>query len=816
MKEKLVVIGNGMAGARTVEEILARGGGERFEITMIGDEPYGNYNRILLSNVLNGAQEANEIFLNPLAWYTDNGVELIAGVRAAAIDRESRSVALADGQSIAYDQLIIATGSRPFVPRMEGLYTEEADSVMRSGVFVFRTIDDCSKIAGTAAKARKAAVIGGGLLGLEAARGLLRFGCEVHVIHLSTSLMENQLDATAGRILKATMQKMGVHVHLEKATTSILGDSEVTGLAFKDGTTLDCDMVVISCGITPNTEIAKACGLSVERGIVVTDAMQSVDDEKIWVVGECAQHRGRVYGLVAPLWDQGVVLADRLTARKPEAVYGGSKLATKLKVMGVELASMGVTGAQEDDDEEIVYSEPKTGIYKKLIIRNGQLIGAILLGDADRAGYLIQNFDRGNALPDERALMLFDIGEAPALGATMIEMPEAAQVCNCNGVTKGAIVKCVGNGARSLKMVMEQTRAGTGCGSCKKLVGEIVDWACDGQTEEDPSVHYYVPGVPLKKTELVEAIKAQSLKSVSAVFNALAEGREDAGSKMGLASLLRSLWGAQYEDERDARYINDRVHANIQKDRTFSVIPRIYGGITTADDLIKIGQVAKKYDVPMVKFTGGQRIDLLGIKKEDLPGVWQDLGMPSGHAYAKAFRTVKTCVGTDFCRYGLGDSTTLGITLEKRYQGLETPGKVKMATAGCPRNCSEAYVKDVGYVAIGDGKWEIYIGGAAGAHIRKGDLLAVVGSHEAAITLTDRFLQYYIENARYLERTYGFVERLGIAPLRALLVDDSEGLALQLEAALKIQLDAYVDPWEEALVNKNPNQFRSELRVVNA
>ena len=814
MKEKLVVIGNGMAGARTVEEILARGGGERFEITMIGDEPYGNYNRILLSNVLNGAQEASEIFLNPLAWYTDNDVALIAGVRATAIGRTTQTVALADGSSVAYDQLIIATGSRPFVPRMEGLHNDEGG--LRSGVFVFRTIDDCSKIAGTAAKARKAAVIGGGLLGLEAARGLLRFGCEVHVIHLSTSLMENQLDASAGRILKSTMQKMGVHVHLEKGTTAILGDSEVTGLAFKDGSILDCDMVVISCGITPNTELAKECGLTVERGIVVTDGMQALDDERIWVVGECAQHRGRVYGLVAPLWDQGVVLADRITATKPEASYAGSKLATKLKVMGVELASMGVTGAQEDNDEEIVYSEPKSGIYKKLVIRNGQLIGAILLGDADRAGYLIQNFDRGSALPDERALMLFDIGDAPALGATMIEMPESAQVCNCNGVTKGAIVKCVGNGARSLKMVMEQTRAGTGCGSCKKLVGEIVDWACDGQTEEDPSIHYYVPGVPLKKTELVEAIKAQSLKSVSAVFTALADGREDAGSKMGLASLLKALWGAEYEDERDARYINDRVHANIQKDRTFSVIPRIYGGITTADDLITIGQVAKKYNVPMVKFTGGQRIDLLGIKKEDLPGVWQDLGMPSGHAYAKAFRTVKTCVGTDFCRYGLGDSTTLGIALERRYQGLETPGKIKMATAGCPRNCSEAYVKDVGYVAIGDGKWEIYIGGAAGAHVRKGDLLAVVESHEAAITLTDRFLQYYIENARYLERTYGFVERLGIAPLRAILVDDSEGLALQLEAALKIQLDAYVDPWEEALVNKTPNQFRSELAVVNA
>ncbi len=814
MKEKLVVIGNGMAGARTVEEILARGGGERFEITIIGEEPYGNYNRILLSNVLNGAQEASEIFLNPLAWYTDNNVTLIAGVRATAIDRETRRIALADGRSVSYDQLIIATGSRPFVPRMEGLHNDEGG--MRSGVFVFRTIDDCSKIAGTAAKARKAAVIGGGLLGLEAARGLLRFGCEVHVIHLSTSLMENQLDASAGRILKATMQKMGVHVHLEKATTSILGDSEVTGLAFKDGTSLDCDMVVISCGITPNTELAKECGLTVERGIVVTDGMQSIDDERIWVVGECAQHRGRVYGLVAPLWDQGVVLADRLTATKPKAAYLGSKLATKLKVMGVELASMGVTGAQEDDDEEIVYSEPKTGIYKKLVIRNGQLVGAILLGDADRAGYLIQNFDRGSALPDERALMLFDIGDAPALGATMIEMPESAQICNCNGVSKGTIVGCVKAGAKSLKMVMDKTRAGTGCGSCKKLVGELVEWACDGQTEEDPSVHYYVPGVPLKKIELVEAIKAQGLKSVSAVFTALADGREDAGSKMGLASLLKALWGAEYEDERDARYINDRVHANIQKDRTFSVIPRIYGGITTADDLIKIGEVAKKYDVPMVKFTGGQRIDLLGIKKEDLPGVWQDLGMPSGHAYAKAFRTVKTCVGTDFCRYGLGDSTTLGITLEKRYQGLETPGKIKMATAGCPRNCSEAYVKDVGYVAIGDGKWEIYIGGAAGAHVRKGDLLAVVESHEAAIMLTDRFLQYYIENARYLERTYGFVERLGIAPLRAILVDDSEGIATQLETTLKVQLDAYVDPWEEAVINKTTNQFRSELAVVNA
>jgi nitrite reductase (NADH) large subunit len=811
MKEKLVVIGNGMAGARCVEEILARGGSEKFSITMIGDEPHGNYNRILLSNVLNGSQEAHDIFLNPLAWYEESGITLIAGKRAEKICRESKTVMLDDGASVPYDQLIVATGSTPFVPPCESIHDGEGN--LRAGVYVFRTIEDCHKIASSATKARRAAVIGGGLLGLEAARGLLRFGCEVHVVHLGTHLMENQLDVSAGRILRKSMEALGVHIHLGKSTQAVLGEDRVTGLRFSDGEELACDMVVISAGIRPNIGLAKDAGLTVERALVVDDAMRSVSDPNIWGVGECVQHRGCVYGLVAPLWDQGKVLADNLTGVKPGSAYLGSKLATKLKVMGVDVACMGVTGAVEDDDEEVVYSEPKQGVYKKLVIRNGQLVGAILLGDTDKAGYLMQVFDRGDTLPDERSMILFDIGQTPP-GASILDMPDATQVCNCNGVSKGQIKAAVESGKKSLKLVMECTRAGTGCGSCKKLVGEIVDWACDGQAEEDPSTHWYVPGVPFSKAELVAEIRARSLKSVSAIFRELAGGREDVGSKMGLASLLRSLWGAEYEDERDARFINDRVHANIQKDRTFSVIPRIYGGITTGDDLIKIGQVAKKYDVPMIKFTGGQRIDLLGIAKEKLPAVWKDLGMPSGHAYAKAFRTVKTCVGTDFCRYGHGDSTRLGITLEKRYQGLETPGKVKMATAGCPRNCSEAYVKDVGYVAIGEGKWEIYVGGAAGAHVRKGDLLCVVGSHEEAIRITDRFLQFYIENGKYLERTYGFMERLGIAAVRSVVIDDSEGICERLEADMQASIDAYFDPWLEAEENKTANQFRTVLPVI--
>ena len=810
-KQKLVVVGNGMAGARTVEEILARGGGEQFDITMFGDEPYGNYNRILLSNVLNGTQDAADIFLNPLDWYTENDVTLHAPAKVQHIDRARKEVHSDDGQVTPYDKLLIATGSRPFVPPMEGLETPDGET--KHGVFVFRTLDDCHKIAGYATKCRKAAVIGGGLLGLEAARGLINYGVEVHVIHISGHLMNQQLDPAAGGILRGIMEKMGIHVHTMKATTRVLGEDSVTGLEFKDGTTLDCDMVVISTGIKPNAEIGAACGLTVERAIVTDNQMRSVDDPDVYVVGECAQHRGKVYGLVAPLWEMGTVLADHITGRNLDAAYHGSKIATKLKVMGVELASMGVTEPQDDRDEVVTFSEPKRGTYKKLIIRDGILVGAMMLGDLNKVAYLMQAFDRGTPLPEERLSLLFDMG-APSTQATMLEMPDSAQICNCNGVSKGQIRKCVEGGKRSLKMVMEATRAGAGCGSCKKLVEEVVEWAAEGQVEEDPSIHYYVPGVPYSKTDLVEQIMTRSLKSVSSVFDALAGGVEEVTAKMGLASLLKSLWGAEYEDERDARYINDRVHANIQKDKTFSVIPRIYGGVTTADDLIRIGEVAKKYDVPMVKFTGGQRIDLLGITKENLPHVWKDLGMPSGHAYGKSFRTCKTCVGTDFCRYGVGDSTGLGIKIEKRFQGIESPGKMKLATAGCPRNCSEAMVKDVGAVAVEGGRWEIYVGGAAGAHIRKGDILCVVDSHEEVIQIMGRFMQYYIENAKYLERTYSFVPRVGLDKIKAVVVDDSEGIAARLDAAMQATVEAYVDPWLEADRPATANQFVSTLPVL--
>ena len=807
-KQKLVVIGNGMAGARAVEEVLARGGADLFDIVMFGDEVYGNYNRILLSNLLNGTQTADDILINPLDWYIENNIKLHAGQRVEALDRAAKVVQSAGGIREHYDKLLIATGSRAFIPPMNGAYASEGR--LKPGVFGYRTIDDCEAIVDYAKKSKSVVTIGGGLLGLEAARAMTVLGCQSHVVHLAGHLLDMQLDVPAGAILKKAMEGMGIQVHLKKLTSEVRGTEKVEGLIFKDGSSLDCDMVIVAAGIRPNSEIGVRAGLTVERAIVVDNHMRSVDDPDIYVVGECAQHRGRVYGLVAPLWDQGKVFADHITEKNTSSVYLGSKLATKLKVMGIELASMGVTEPSEERDEVIQFTEPKKGTYKKLIVRDGRLIGSILMGDISKAAYLTQAFDRDSPLPEERLSLLFDLG-TPSTKVTLDELPADAQVCNCNGVTKGAIGACVAAGKRSTKSVMDATRAGMGCGSCKSMVKEVVEWFCGGDVQEDPSVHYYVPSIPLNKAELIKAVRQQQLKSVSSVFAALAGGVEDAPSKPALASLLITLWNDEYIDERDARFINDRVHGNIQKDGTFSVVPEMPGGVCTPAELKRIADAAVKYNVPLVKVTGGQRIDLVGVKKDDLPGIWSDIGMPAGYAWGKSYRTCKACIGTDFCRFGLGDSMGLALKIERRFRGIDSPGKLKLATAGCPRNCSEALIKDIGVVAIGDGKWEIYIGGAGGAHVRKGDLLCVVDNEDDALLYTGRFMQYYRENAKYKERTYTFLERLGAERIRAVVIDDSDGIAAELDAAMKRSTDATYDPWKEAEAPKTSNQFATAI-----
>ncbi len=536
-RRRLVVAGNGMAGARAIEEVLSRGGDELFDITVFGAEPYGNYNRILLSNVLSGKDDAAEIFINPLSWYEENAITLHAGVRAASIDREARTVTGDNGVVAPYDVLLIATGSRSFIPPLQGLH--DASGAMRSGVFGFRTLDDCTAIIAAAGTSHKAVVIGGGLLGLEAARGLMNHGCEVHVVHLGGHLMEAQLDPPGGAILRTQMEAMGVHIHLRASTTAILGEDRVTGIAFKDGTTLDCDMVVVSAGIRANVEIGRECGLTVERAILVDDAMRSIDDPAVYVVGECAQHRGRVYGLVSPLWEQARVFADHVTGVDPEAAYTGSKLATKLKVMGVELASMGQTEPSDENDEVVQFTEPKRGTYKKLIVRDGRLVGGILMGDISKAAYLMQAFDRDSPLPHERLSLLFDIG-GPPQAVTLDEMPGDAQVCNCNGVSKATLGACVAAGERDPKAVMAATRAGMGCGSCKTLVGEVVAWFAKRADADAP---------------------------------------QDAG--------------------------------------TVSLTPRMVDGQIEIEELLRIGEVAKRFNVARVRLTEGRRIDFAGLSAED-------------------------------------------------------------------------------------------------------------------------------------------------------------------------------------------------------
>ncbi len=822
---RVVVIGSGMAGDRVVDEIRSRSPG-RFAITLVGAEAQPPYNRILLSNVLQGKQEARDTLLKPVDWHVQNGVNLLAGFRATRIDRERRVVVVhecsADREpwaepgvepaiathELPYDHVVIATGSRPFVPPIPGL------DLGRAGTFVFRTLEDCERIASWASGVERAVVIGGGLLGLEAARGLLTHGVSVCVLEAAPRLMANQVDVEGARVLGAAMARLGVDVRAGVALAQVSESERGRVIRLGDGSEIPADLLVVATGIRPITDVARTSGLGVARGIVCDDQMRT-SDPRIFALGECIEHRGTLFGLVEPIWEQARVVADVLTGVAPEASYGGSKVATRLKVMGVDLAVLGDAREAAPDDEVVTFGEPARGVYQRLVIRAGRLTGAVLIGDTTAFPVLDRLYRLDELVPETRAELLFPAGASLAFDAATLS--DEDQVCNCNGVSAGAIRQAIAGGACTVPRIAACTRAGGGCGSCRGTVAALLDLA--GGPREDESEHWYVPGVPLRKAELTAAIRERGLRSVSSVFRAFAAGREDAASKPGLASLLRSIWNEAYEDERDARYVNDRVHANIQRDGTFSVVPRIYGGVTSPAELRRIADVAERYGAAMVKITGGQRIDLLGIRREDLPGVWRDLGMPSGHAYTKAFRTCKSCVGSDFCRYGIGDAVALAQQIERRFQGVESPAKMKLATAGCPRNCSEAYVKDVGLVAVEGGNWEVYVGGAAGAHVRKGDLLCTVRSHDEALGIVGRFMQYYRENARWLERTYAFVPRLGIEHLRRVLIEDSEGICARLDREMDATALAYVDPWAaDTEAPAYPGQFdaRPPLLVAGA
>ena len=793
--KQLVVIGNGMAGVACVEQILKYS--PKFEITVFGDETHVNYNRILLSSVLAGEKSTDDIVLNGLEWYQQNGIGLHLGVRITQIDRERKVVVGDDGSVTPYDKLIIATGSNAFVPPIPG--------VNKKNVFTFRSLEDTRALLERARPGLKAAVIGGGLLGLEAARGLQVQGCDVTVVHLADTLMNMQLDSTGGGYLKSKMENLGVGVLCGRATKALLGNGKVEGLEFEDGGILDAELVVIAAGIRPNAELGRRAGLKVNRGIVVDDSMRT-SDRNIYAVGECAEHNGMTYGLVAPLYEQGKVLAAAITGNE-DARYEGAVPAAKLKIMGVDVFSAGDFTEVSGETEVVKYEDPSLGIYKKLTLSKNRLQGVILVGDATDSHRYAEWLRNKTDIQMMRRTLLFPEPEGRPTdeGAGVACLSDTDTICGCLGVTKGTIVKAVHEKSiRTLKQLKECTRASTGCGSCAGSCETLLKAVAPDFEEETKKV--LCGCIPFPQEQLREVVRTQRLRSVQEILTIYGNGFGCEICKPALSYMVDVLWCGEHSEDRSARFINDRVHANIQKDGTFSVVPRIRGGVTTAAELRRIADVAEKYNVPTVKITGSQRIDLLGVKKQDLPAMWADLGMPSGQAYTKGVRMVKTCVGTEYCRFGTQDSMGAGIELEKRLENLFTPHKLKMATVGCPRNCAEATVKDIGLVGQ-EGGWQVVVGGAAGKSVRKADLLVTVTTTEEAIEAAELFFQYYRENANYLERTYDFVERLGIEKVRKETVYAPESQRKKLLARLRKAKALSRDAWLERERPVNATQF---------
>ncbi|WP_119070177.1 nitrite reductase large subunit NirB [Rubrobacter indicoceani] len=790
---RITVVGNGNAGAALVDSLLARGG-EGVRITVYGDEHVGAYDRIRLSEYMAGEIDLEGIGLRGDEWYERNGVRFRRGVRVEEIDTTAKQTRGTDGDWVAYDRLILATGSSSSVPKIPGQD--------KKGVFVFRTVRDVEEML--EASPKKAVVIGGGLLGLEAAYGLINHEADVTVLHRSPHLMNQQLDPTAGRMLTRKVEELGIKVRTKANTDEILGNGGVEGVRLTDGRELEADMVVICTGIDPNVHPARGTLIAVNNGILVNEYMET-NVEGVYAVGECTEFQGQLIGLVAPALEQVRVVVDTILGGREQA-YGGSGAATKLKVAGLDLVSAGDACGRDEGSEEIVSSDPISGVYRKAVIKDGKVTGTVLLGDASISLQMTAAVKRG--APAEEVVEL--ITGTVNVSGMELNLPDEAQVCDCNGVSKGQIVATIESlKLRKLSDVIEKTKAGRSCGTCKPLVGKVLEGVV-GEVEVEKN--YTCRCQELTAEDLRTMIKSRNLRSVSEIGETCGAGKSCQDCKPALTYLVSSTNLGKHREERHARHINDRVHANIQNDGTFSVVPRTRGGITTPDELRRIADVAERYSARMVKITGSQRLDILGVKKEDLPKAWEDLGMPSGNAYGKAFRQVKTCVGTDFCRFGVGDSTKLGVEIEKELEFLYTPAKVKMAASGCPRNCAESSVKDIGLIAV-EGGWQVYVGGAAGLDVRKGDVIATARSEQEAKDITMAFMQFYRENGHPKERTYDFVPRIGLEKLRKIILDKDSGEPERLCERLRAEKAETYDPWLERTKNKTNNQFAEEVGV---
>ncbi|NSY24079.1 nitrite reductase large subunit NirB [Agrobacterium vitis] len=808
MAEKLVIIGNGMAPGRMLEELFEKAPG-LYDVTVFNAEPRVNYDRIMLSPVLSGEKAYEDIIIHNDQWYETHGVTLHRGAKVSGIDRQAKTVTSENGITAAYDKLVIATGSLPFIIPVPGHQLP--------GVLAYRDLDDVEKMLEISKGQGRAIIIGAGLLGLEAAYGLKRQGMEVTVIHLMPTIMERQLDPAAAYLLEKALAERGIEIITKANTKAILGTDKVEGIELEDGRVIAGDMVVMAVGIRPASQLAKDAGLAVNRGIVVDDGMQT-SDASIFALGECAEHRGMCYGLVAPLYESARVLADRLTGGQAE--YHGSVVNTKLKVTGINLFSAG-DFAEAPDREEIVLRDASSGIYKRLVLKDNRIIGAVLYGETGDGSWFFDLMKRGTDISQMRDTLIF--GQSYQGGtpldpmAAVAALPDDAEICGCNGVCKGKIVSTItGKGLTSLDEVRAHTKASASCGNCTGLVEQVMALTL-GDAYNPKAVTPICACTDLGHDDVRRLIKAKGLKTIPAVMQEL-EWKSSCGCakcRPALNYYLVCDWPDEYADDYQSRFINERVHANIQKDGTYSVVPRTWGGVTNAAELRAIADVVDKFDIPMVKVTGGQRIDLLGIEKEDLPAVWADLGKAgfvSGQAYAKGLRTVKTCVGSDWCRFGTQDSTGFGIKLEKFMWGSWTPAKLKLAVSGCPRNCAEATCKDIGVICVDSG-YEIHFAGAAGLDIKGTDVLGLVKTEEEALEHIVALTQMYREQGRYLERIYKWAKRIGHDEVRRQIMEDETKRKTYFDRFVFSQTFAQVDPWSERVSGKDKHEFKPMATV---
>ncbi|SLN28356.1 nitrite reductase large subunit NirB [Pseudooctadecabacter jejudonensis] len=787
MTQKLIVIGAGMATGRMLEALVEAKAD--YHITLINGEPRGNYNRIMLSPVLSGEKTYAEIVTHDDAWYADNGIATRFGCFVDTVDRAAKTVTLTTGETLDYDKLVFGTGSTPFMIPLPG---HDLD-----GVIAYRDLEDTEKMMGLGPD-NTCVVIGGGLLGLEAAAGMAARGVDVTVVHIMGHLMERQLDEAAGYLLRKALIDKGITVKCSANSKEILGkDGHVRALLLDDGTELPCDLLVMAVGIRPNVKLAQEAGLAVGRGIHVDDQMLTSDAD-VLAVGECVEHNGAIFGLVAPLYDQAKVAAKTLMGETDAFVQ--KELSTKLKVTGCDLFSAG-DFADGEGREDIVFRDPARGVYRRLVVQNNVVIGAVMYGDTADSNWFFGLIRDKTDIADMRDTLIF--GPAYQGGtpldplAAVAALPRDAEICGCNGICKGQIEDAIAAGASDLGAIKATTKASASCGTCTGLVEQVLAVTL-GDEFVIPAAASMCGCTDMTHEDVRRMIKSQRLTSMPAVWQECGWKTPDGCHvcRPALNFYLLADWPLEYKDDPQSRFINERKHANIQKDGTYSVVPRMWGGITTPKELRAIADAADKYMVPTVKVTGGQRIDLLGVRGEDLPAIWKDLndaGMVSGYAYSKGLRTVKTCVGTDHCRFGTQDSTGLGIKLEQTLHGAWTPHKLKLGVSGCPRNCAEATCKDIGVVCVDSG-YQISIGGAAGMDVKETELLMQVGTEDDAILTIKAVTQLYRENAKYLDRIYKWMAKVGLEWIKERVEADRDALVERFELSQTIYRH---DPWAD-------------------